>query len=145
MNRLRNRLILAFVAATVIPLAATLWITTSLLDLGLTYTTTRELDGLSKSLELTAREFYQQARIALKADADGGRLMPSRYTAGQRDQWPPEIREFVESGEPDRFALSGTGGDRLDYLLRHGEDVWVYTRALGSVRMQQLTEQYRRA
>ena len=56
MNRLRNRLILAFMAATVVPLAATLWITTSLLDRSLSYTTTRELDELSKSLEQTARE-----------------------------------------------------------------------------------------
>jgi two-component system nitrogen regulation sensor histidine kinase NtrY len=145
MNRLRNRLILAFLAATVIPLAATLWITTSLLDRSLSYTTTRELDQLSKSLEQTAREFYQQARIALKADADGGRLTPARYTAVQKDQWPPDVRDFADNGEIDRFVVSGAGGDRLDYLLRHGGDVWVFSRSLGSVRMQQLTEQYRRA
>src|SRR5437773_6555282 len=104
MNRLRNRLILAFLAATVIPLTATLWITTSLLDLGLTYTTTRELDELSKSLEQTAREFYQQARIALKADVDGGRVTPSRYTTALKDQWPHDVREFADSDEPNRFV-----------------------------------------
>ena len=47
MNRLRNRLILAFLAATILPLAATVWITTSLLDRSLGYATTGELDRLS--------------------------------------------------------------------------------------------------
>ena len=32
MNRLRNRLILIFLAATLVPLAATMWFTTSLLE-----------------------------------------------------------------------------------------------------------------
>ncbi len=81
MNRLRNRLILAFLAATVIPLAATLWISTSLVERSLSYTTTKELDDISKSLEQTAREFYQQARLALKADAGAGRLSPLRYAS----------------------------------------------------------------
>jgi two-component system nitrogen regulation sensor histidine kinase NtrY len=145
MNRLRNRLILAFLAATVIPLAATLWITTSLLDRSLSYTATRELDDLSKTLEQTAREFYQQARISLKADAEGGRQAPSRYTSAQKDQWPGDVREFADNGEPDRFVVSGTGGDRLDYLVRHDGDIWVYSRPLGNVHMQQLTEQYLQA
>ena len=53
MNRLRNRLIAAFLAATVLPLAATIWITTSLLDRSLGYATTGELDRLSRTLEAT--------------------------------------------------------------------------------------------
>ena len=44
MNRLRNRLIAIFLAATLAPLAATLWITTSLLDRSLSYASTGELD-----------------------------------------------------------------------------------------------------
>jgi len=145
MNRLRNRLILAFLAATVIPLAATLWISTSLVERSLSYTTTKELDDISKSLEQTAREFYQQARLALKADAGAGRLSPLRYASIEKERWPVSIQEFFDSAEVERFALSGSGGGRLDYVIRHGEDVWVYSRELGNVRMQQLTEQYRRA
>src|SRR5262249_1732744 len=134
MNRLRNRLILAFLAATVIPLAATLWIATSLLDPILAYTTTQELDDLSKQLEQTAREFYLQARDTLKADAAAARVVPAHYTAGDKEKWPPAIKEFRDSTESERFALSGADGNRLDYLVRHGEDVWVYSRALGNVR-----------
>src|SRR5262245_41493851 len=145
MNRLRNRLIIAFLAATVIPLAATLWIATSLLDRSLAYTTTKELDDLSKELELTAREFYQQARENLKAEAAAGRLTPKRYAAGATTDMPVPVKEFHDSEEFERFALSGTSGERLDYFVRHGQDVWVYSRTLGNVRMQSIAEQYRRA
>ena len=145
MNRLRNRLIIAFLAATVIPLAATLWIATSLLDRSLAFTTTKELDELSKSLEQTAREFYQQARENLKFDAATGRVSPVQYTAGQREAWPAAMKEFWESTEPERFASAGPSGERLDYLVRHGEDVWVYSRELGNIRMQEISGQYRRA
>src|SRR5690349_21240494 len=107
MNRLRNRLVIAFLAATVIPLAATLWIAASLLDRSLSYTTTKELDELSKSLELTAREFYQQARENLKAEAAAGRLSAVQYASAQKETWPANIREFRDSTEAERFALSG--------------------------------------
>src|SRR5215831_14312304 len=102
MKRLRNRLIVAFLIATVIPLAATLWIASSLLDRSLAFTTTKELDELSKSLEQTAREFYQLARENLKADAAGGRLSPMRYPATQKEAWPAPIKEFWDSNESDR-------------------------------------------
>ena len=145
MNRLRNRLIIAFLAATVIPLAATLWITTSLLDRSLAFTTTKELDELSKSLEQTAREFYQQARENLKSDAATGRISPVQYIAPQRETWPAPIKEFRDSTEAERFASAGRSGERLDYLVRHGADVWVYSRELGNIRMQEISDQYRRA
>jgi hypothetical protein len=35
-------------------------------------------------------------------------------------------------GEPDRFAIAGDGGSRLDYLVRRENDVWVYSRDLDS-------------
>src|SRR5262249_1806882 len=143
MNRVRNRLIIAFLAATVIPLAATIWITTSLLDRSLAYTTTNELDELSKLLEQTAREFYQQTRQALKTDASSGRMTPLVYLAKDVESWPNAVREFSESGEAERLALSGPGSDHLDYMLRRGNDVWLYSRELGNVRMQELTDQFR--
>jgi nitrogen fixation/metabolism regulation signal transduction histidine kinase len=144
-NRLRNRLIVTFLAATIIPLVATVWITTSLLERSLSFATTEELDKLSRSLEETAREFYQQARQTLKEDALAGRVSPERYLESIREKWPATVAEFWDSAEPERFALSGPGGGHLNYLVRHDGDVWVYSRDLGNVRMEQLTDQYRRA
>jgi nitrogen fixation/metabolism regulation signal transduction histidine kinase len=145
MHKLRNRLIIAFLAATVIPLAATLWIATALLDRSLAYTTTKELDALSRSLEQTAREFYQQARQHLKEDVAAGRSAPQRYDAARQDQWPVAVQEFWESGEPERFLLSGDGGNHMEYLVRRDKEVSVYSRQLGLVRMEDLTQEYRRA
>ena len=72
---LRSRLIAAFLASTLLPLAATVWITTSLLDRSLRYATTGELDRLSRTLEVTAKQFYQRERDALKQDALAGPLL----------------------------------------------------------------------
>ena len=79
MTRLRNRLIAAFLASTLLPLGATVWITTSLLDRSLRYATTGELDRLSRTLETTAKQFYQRERDALKQDALAGRTRPTMY------------------------------------------------------------------
>ena len=79
-NRLRNRLIFVFLAATLAPVAATLWLTTSLLDRSLSYSYPAEIDELSRSLEVTGRELYQRTRDSLKTDASAGRLKPSRDT-----------------------------------------------------------------
>jgi two-component system, NtrC family, nitrogen regulation sensor histidine kinase NtrY len=142
---LRNRLIIAFLAATVVPLAATLWIATALLDRSLAYATTKELDALSKSLEQTAREFYQQARQDLKDDALAGRRSPIRYAIAAQSGWPAPVGEFWDSAEPERFVLSGEGNNHIDYLVRRDDGVSVYSRDLGPVRMQELTDQYRAA
>ena len=48
MTRLRTRLIAAFLASTLLPFGATVWITTTLLDRSLRYSTTGELDRLSR-------------------------------------------------------------------------------------------------
>lgn len=141
MNRLRNRLILVFLAATLIPWAATLWITTSLLEHSLRYATTRELDQISKSLERTGREFYQLAREELRSQALAGRLAPKVYAGQPAGDWPDAVRQFWESGDPDRFVVSGEAGDRLDYLVRHGESVQIYSRALG-LGMRRLAGEY---
>ena len=51
----------AFLASTLLPLAATVWITTSLLERSLGYATTGEFDRLSRTLEVTAKRFYVRA------------------------------------------------------------------------------------
>ncbi|HYI93136.1 MAG TPA: hypothetical protein VEX68_06310, partial [Bryobacteraceae bacterium] len=69
MNRLRNRLLFVFLAATVAPLVATLWITTSLLDRSLSMATTNEVDELSRSLETTGRALFNSTKDALKLES----------------------------------------------------------------------------
>src|SRR5438128_2414304 len=144
MNRLRNRLILIFLAATLVPLGVTLWITTSLLERSLSYTSTRELDEISKSLEKTGREFYQQARENLRVAAASGRVEPATFAVADRAHWPEAVAGFWESGEPERYALSGDAGDRLDYLVRHPQEIRVYTSRL-AIGMNQLAEEFRHA
>lgn len=149
MNQLRNRLILAFLAATVLPLAATVWITTSLLDRSLGYATTGELDRLSGTLEATVRQLYQRERDALKQDALAGRVVPTWYAAADSASWPDAVRAFWDSGEAERFGLSGSGGDHVDYLRRRPDGeaarrgVDAYSRDLRGVRMAQLSAQLR--
>jgi two-component system, NtrC family, nitrogen regulation sensor histidine kinase NtrY len=167
-NRLRHKLILIFLAATLVPLAVILWIGTALLEQSLGFMTTDELDrasksleniareyyrqareGLknraSKSLENIAREYYRQAREGLKNEVGEGRIEPQRFLAGNRPVWPPAVKHFWESTDAERFTLSEPEGDRLYYLVRHGEEVWQYSKDLNGVRMQELARQYSQA
>ena len=145
MNRLRNRLIGIFLAATLVPLAATLWITTSLLDRSLSYASTGELDRLSRSLQKTGKELYQRACEALKNDALSGRLQPLRYATAQQAQWPAPVKSFFDAGDAERFLRSGSGGDRIEYLARRGDEVWQWSTSLGGVSLDQLSSEYRTA
>ncbi|MBZ5496942.1 MAG: HAMP domain-containing protein [Acidobacteriia bacterium] len=143
MNRLRHKLILIFLAATLVPLAAILWMNAALLEQSLSYVATDDLDRLSKSLEVIAREYYRQAREDLKAELASGRLEGQRFTAAARASWPPFLQQFWESPDAERFVLSVPYGDRLNYLQRRGSEVWLYSRSLNSVRMEELREQIR--
>ena len=145
MHSLRNRLIVAFVIATVLPLAATIAITMSLLDSSLGYATTEELDGLSRTLEETVRQFYQREREALRQDAAIGRSAPTMYALPQLTSWPEDVRGFWESSEPERFGLGSPGGDRLDYMRRSVQGVAVYARDLAGIHMQELSTKLRQS
>jgi two-component system nitrogen regulation sensor histidine kinase NtrY len=140
--RLRNRLIAAFLAATVLPLAATIWIATTLLDRSLGYATTGELDRLSRTLEATVRQFYQRERETLRQDAAAGRVVPAAFV-GDASAWPAPVRAFWDSGEPERFGLSGPGGDHVDYMRREAGGVVAYRRDLHGIRMEDLSRQFR--
>ena len=74
LNRLRNKLIVVFLLATLAPLAATLWVTKSLFEqsLRLAGQSQAQLDEVSRSLETTGRELYQRACASLKSDAEAG-------------------------------------------------------------------------
>lgn len=143
MRSLRSRLILAFLAATVLPFAATVWVTSSLLDRSLAYATTQELDDVSRTLERTVRQFYQREREGLRADAMRQRDPDVVYERGDVAAWPETVRAFWESGEADGFELSGDGGHLLDYMRRSDSGVAVYTRELG-VRMSELSNELAR-
>ena len=145
---LRTRLIAAFLASTLLPLAATVWITTTLLDRSLQYATTGELNRLSRTLENTAKLFYQRERDALKADALAGRARSATHSVADQMQWPEPVRSFWDSGEPERFGVSGLNGERIDYMrrldVRDGRSgVEIFTRDLGGVSMEQLSTQVR--
>jgi len=145
---LRTRLIAVFFASTLLPLAAAVWITTTLLDRSLRYSTTGELDRLSRTLESTAKQFYQRERDALKQDALAGRTPPAMYATADRARWPEPVRFFWESGETERFGVSGANGERVDYMRRSegpGDRIGVeiYSRDLGGISMEQLSTEVR--
>ncbi len=145
MNRLLHKLILLFLAATLLPLGAVLWMSTLLLEHSLSYVATDDLDRLSRSLEVISREFYRQARENLREEAASGRLEAERLDAGDSANWPGPLRQFWESGDAERFVLSEPDGDRLNYLVRRDEGIRLYSRDLNGVRMAELTDQYRQA
>ncbi len=122
MNRLRTRLILVFLVATLLPLGLTLWTELSLLERSLA--PLLDMSSLSSALESTGRELYLQSSEALRRDAAGGRA-PAKHLA------PEQAAMFWERGEPDEFDISGDGGDELDYYVRGKGEVLKYSRPLG--------------
>ena len=42
-----------------------------------------------------------------------------------------DAQAFWDSGAAEQFELAGDQGDRLDYFVRRGEDVWRYSRPMG--------------
>ena len=143
MRSLRTRLIIVYLVATFVPLLATLWISTALIDRSLGYAPTGELDALSRTLEDAGRRFYQRERDALRDDADAARVAPVQYGIHEQATWPPPVADFWESGAPVRFELSGAGGDHLDLLQRLDNGVALYRRNLGGIRMQELSAAFR--
>jgi signal transduction histidine kinase len=144
-SSLRTRLVAAFVVATLVPLAATLWIAATLLQRSLGYATTTELDRLSRTLETTARQLYQLERDALRRDASDGRAPDARFAIADRASWPDDVRAFWDSGEADRVSASGAGGGRLDLFRRAPQGVDVFRRDLSGVRLDALSDEFRRA
>jgi nitrogen fixation/metabolism regulation signal transduction histidine kinase len=140
-NRLRNRLILVFLAATLIPLSATLWVTTTLLSIKPNFAAISRMDSLSASLRRTGRELITQ----LKLQAQSGQIPPAVYADSDRAQWPQAVKTFAASNQPDTSIVSGKDGDTIQYLTRHGNDVWVYSTTLRDVRMDQLEREIRDA
>jgi two-component system nitrogen regulation sensor histidine kinase NtrY len=143
MNRLRNRLILVFVVATLAPLCVMGWISVRLLHYSLSLSSTPELDQVSQSLKRTGHELFRRTCEALKQDASSGRIHPTQYMAGQKLPWPAAVQEFFASGDAESFHLEGNQGDRVDYLVRRADgSVAVYSTSLNGIAMQQLSDEY---
>ncbi|MCL6546643.1 MAG: HAMP domain-containing histidine kinase [Bryobacteraceae bacterium] len=145
MARLRNQLIVLLLAATLLPLAATVWWAASLLELSLRYSAAADLDATSRTLERVGREFYQRSRESLKSDAVAGRLAPQRYRASERAGWPEAVLEFWDSAQPERFRTASPKGSRLEYMQRHAGEVLVWSSSLEPVAMEEIAEQIRQA
>ncbi len=137
---LRTRLALVFVAATLIPLGATLWLTSLLLNESLR--PADQLSDVSRSLEKAGHAYYRLACDQLRAEAISGRKAPLKFQAS--GSMPPAVQEFLESEESERFARDGNGGSRLLYMVRTPAGVSVWTQPL-EIRMQDLQDQYSRA
>ncbi len=142
MNRLRNRLILVFVVATLAPLCLMGWISLRLLHYSLSLSSTAELDQVSMSLKRTGHELFRQASDSLKRDAVSGRVPAKQFQLAAKSQWPGAIQEFYSSGDPESFNLDGNQRDRLDYLVRRDGGVVMYSTSLNGIDMRQLLDQY---
>jgi two-component system, NtrC family, nitrogen regulation sensor histidine kinase NtrY len=134
MNRLRTRLILVFVIATILPLGLTLWTSLALLERSLKLAPLAELDEISQSLQKTGRELYKESEELLKRDAAQGSVAPRHLT-------PAQAQQFWDSEKTEWFELAGNRGDRLDYYVRREEEVLVYSRPMG-IAMDTLAQQY---
>jgi two-component system, NtrC family, nitrogen regulation sensor histidine kinase NtrY len=143
-GKLRNRLILLFVAATLAPLGLTVWTSIELLDRSFGITPVRELDRLSRSFEQLGREYYQRSREWLKAEAHEGRVPAVLFGLSDRALWPAEVESFWTSGDAERFATAGEDGQTLQYLRRVSGGVEGFSRELG-VGMQDLTREFAQA
>ena len=129
MNRLRNRLILIFLAATLVPLAATMWYTTWLLEPHSFLRAAKQVDTLSLSLLRTSKELYQRDSADLKASAQKGDLEPQKFAASEHDSWPDSVRAFADSEQAEQFDYDPESS-RMDYLVRRGGDIWMYSTTL---------------
>jgi nitrogen fixation/metabolism regulation signal transduction histidine kinase len=138
-NRLRHKLVLLFLVATLLPLAGILWISSALMSRSLEFIATGDAAALAASLEHVGREYYRQARQHLKDEATSGRRDPQRLEAAARRGWPAPLQQFWDSGESERFILSEPDGDRLTYAVKRGQELWLYTAALDGVRMGEIT------
>jgi two-component system, NtrC family, nitrogen regulation sensor histidine kinase NtrY len=121
MIRLRTRLILVFVLATILPLGLTLWTSLALLERSLKLAPLVELDKVSQSLQKTGRELYLVSEQLLRRDIAEGKIAPRHLT-------PAEAQDFWDSEKPERPELAG---NRLDYYVRGNNEVLVYSRPMG--------------
>jgi hypothetical protein len=143
--RLRHKLLLVFLAATLLPLAAILWVSSALMQRSLGFVSSNDSIVLADALERVGRDYYRQACSELQARVAAGEAQAQRLSASDRTGWPVALQQFWDSTDNDRFILSEPDGDRLSYAVRHGPDVWLYSMDLNGVRLGEVTRQLQRA
>ena len=124
MTGVRARLVLIFLLGSLLPLGATVWLSSQLLEHSLRLQTTDELHSLSESLEQTARHLYQRTRADLRRQARAGNLKPVMVPLAIR-------QEFLVSGRAETFRLDTAEGAWLYYLVRQGTSVQGYRAEVG--------------
>ncbi len=144
-NRLRHKLVLVFLAATLVPLAAILWMSSALMSRSLAFVSNDDVETLAATLEQVGREYYRQAGLRVRRDAEAGRLEPQRLAAASRGRWPEPLQHFWDSGDAERFILSEPDGDRLTYAVRQGQELRLYTATLDGVRLGDIGREIRDA
>ncbi len=138
MRTLRTRLTLIFIAATAVPLAATLWMSSSLLERSLSYSSIERLDSTSRSLRDAGREYYEAARASLKADTEAGRLRPAKLAPADFNN---EQQDFWTSDEKERFALANS---KLYLFRRAPNGIEVFEKPL-SLNLGRVSSEFRDA
>ena len=138
---LRTRLALIFIAATLVPLGLTVWVTTLLLDSSLKLSPVDQLASISRSLEKTGREYYRQACDRLKADAAAGKLPGKTYLSPSA---PEYVAAFWNGEEKEAFTTTGELGDTLVYMARGADGVVAWSTPL-RIKMGELSREYRTA
>jgi two-component system nitrogen regulation sensor histidine kinase NtrY len=142
MNRLRNKLVLLFLGATIVPVLVTVALTMALFNLSLT--PARDLDGISRAIEQTGKEYLQEARQNLRSEALSGSLPPKRYDLTHRAAWPEPLSEFWDSAETEDFNLAGDTRNLLEFYLRDTAGVSVFSKPLG-IGMESLSKEHHKA
>lgn len=145
MTRIRRRLVAIFIIGTTVPLLLTLWAANSLIDRSLRYSSTLELDQLSRTLEQTARIYYLSQRQALTEAIAAKRIQAKTYADTHRDSWPAEVQDFADSHESERFMVAGRAGDTLVCFKRQDNLILQYSQSLGGVQFEAVRQQYTRA
>jgi len=84
-------------------------------------------------LDRTGRDLFQRDKDALKAQAQKNELKPQKFAAAGRASWPEAVRDFADGKEVEQFVNAGPDSNRLDYLVRHGDDVWMYSASLQDI------------
>ena len=126
-NRLRNRLLLVFLAATLAPLAATLWITTSCSIVRCPLQQRTKWTSCRRRCRRRVGLFSQ--RPVMRSSLSSHREAPHVYNGPSTTmaRGSPPVLQRAENRNDSSSA--GEKQDRIDYLVRRGADVHVYSQA----------------
>ena len=114
--RLRHKLVLVFLAATLLPLAAILWMSSALMSRSLAFISTDDVAALAASLEQVGREYYRQARQ--QPEGRRGRPAASSRSASTRRRDRRGRAAPAVLGQRRRRALRPVGAGRRSPAVR---------------------------